>query len=84
MQDLALHNKTLLKQSTIHIAKKIVDNSDVKALIVFLETKILFRLKKEGPFLLPEFLLKLRNDLEDMMIVIVAVLINSVLQVATI
>ena len=59
----AIQPKDLHKESTSSLARMIVDDSDFTALKVLLETRRLFRLKKEGPFLLPEFLLKLRNNL---------------------
>lgn len=53
----------LRKESTFSLARMIVGNSDFAALNILLETRRLFYFMKEGPLLLPEFLLKLRNSL---------------------
>ena len=53
--------KTLTRESTVELARRIVEDSDRLALKVLLETRTLFRLKNGRPLLLPQFLVKLRD-----------------------
>ena len=54
-------SRTLAKESTVGLVRRIVENSDRLALEVLLETRKLFRIKNGPPLLLHEFLFKLRD-----------------------
>jgi len=60
---LKVDSRTLAKESTVKLVRRIVENSDRLALEILLETRKLFLLRDNPPLLLPEFLLKLRNRL---------------------
>ena len=60
---LKANSRTLAKESTVGLVRRIVENSDKSALEVLLETRKLFRIKNGPPLLLHEFLLKLRDGL---------------------
>lgn len=62
-KDLKVNSRTLAKDSTVKLIRRIVEDSDRSALEVFLETRKLFRIKNGPPLLLHEFLLKLRDRL---------------------
>jgi len=53
--------KSLSKEPTVNLVRRIVKNSDKLALKVLMETRRLFYLLHEPPLLLPEFLMKLRE-----------------------
>ncbi len=55
--------KALTKKPTVDLFRRIVEDSDISALKVFLSTRKLFRLNYEPPLLLTEFLVKLREKL---------------------
>lgn len=53
--------KSLIRESTVELVRRIVENADSLALKVLLDTRRLFNLKGGQPLLLPEYLMKLRN-----------------------
>ena len=59
----AERSKSLTRESTVELVRRIVEDSDRLALKVFLDTRRLFRLKEKASLLLPEFLLRLRDRL---------------------
>lgn len=54
---------TYLRKSTVELVQLIVEESDRTALRVLLDSRRLFRLNNEAPLLLPEFLMKLKDNL---------------------
>jgi len=59
----AERSKSLTRESTVELVRRIVEDSDRLALRVLLETRKLFHLRDEPPLLLPKFLMKLRDRL---------------------